>query len=208
MYKLPIHETYDNPISIKKAILQGPVMENYIRPAVINLQILNKRGEIPESRMTSCRCDCKCDSKQDLKKECKCDSESFQNKFAIGFLEYFEELYSQVEIIKEVIDDEYDQLMIENIIMIELIDASACNTVIESILRCTPILINKIPPVIEYLGDDYPFYYGCFQEAAKKAVDLDIIRETHEYLLKKDKTFLSPEHFIKTFVEFINTIEM
>ena len=54
---------------------------------------------------------------------------------------------------------EYDQLLEKNIVFIELIDASANNTILECIVRNTPIIVNKIEPVVEYLGDDYPLYF-------------------------------------------------
>ena len=103
-----------------------------------------------------------------------------------------------VEIIDKLDDETYDQLFHSSIIFIKLIDASAVNTIIEAIVRNTPILVNPLDAVIEYLGVDYPFYYNTLDEATKKANDPYIIRKTHFYLKKKDKTFLSIDHFMNS----------
>jgi hypothetical protein len=103
-----------------------------------------------------------------------------------------------VEIIDKLDNDTYDNLFKTSIIFIKLIDASAVNTIIEAIVRNTPILVNPLDAVIEYLGKDYPFYYNTLEEAAKKANDPYLIRKTYFYLKKKDKTFLTIEHFINS----------
>ena len=95
-------------------------------------------------------------------------------------------------------DETYDELLKTSIIFIKLLDASAVNTIIEAIARNTPILVNPLDAVIEYLGKDYPFYYNSMEEATKKANDPYLIRKTYFYLKKKDKTFLTIEHFISS----------
>ena len=83
------------------------------------------------------------------------------------------------------------------ILFIFLIDASAVNTIIEAIVRNTPILVNRIDPVVEYLGFDYPFYYDTMEEATEKLNNINCIKKTYEYLKKKDKSFLSIENFVQ-----------
>ena len=68
-------------------------------------------------------------------------------------------MYDTAETVKYLPNDEYDRLLCENIVFLYMYDASANNTVIECIARNTPILVNPIEPVKEYLGEDYPFYY-------------------------------------------------
>jgi tetratricopeptide (TPR) repeat protein len=84
--------------------------------------------------------------------------------------------------IVHVTDRDYDELLSENIVFIELYDANANNAVIECLARTTPILINPLPAVKEYLGDEYPLYYDSLDEAADKALDLPLISEAHQYL--------------------------
>lgn len=96
-------------------------------------------------------------------------------------------------------NNEYDKLLSKNIVFIDLYDSSANNSVIECISRNTPLLINKHPAVVEYLGDDYPFYFDNLEEANNKADDIELILSTHEYLKNKDKSFLSYKYFLDSF---------
>ena len=79
-------------------------------------------------------------------------------------------------------DAAYDRLLTENIAFVFLHDASANNTVIECIARATPLLVNPLPAVVEYLGKDYPFYFESLAEAAEKVQDLSMVDATHQYL--------------------------
>ena len=80
-------------------------------------------------------------------------------------------------------NDEYDEWLTKNITFVDLYDSSANNAVIESIARGTPLLVNPLPAVVEYLGKDYPFYFNNLEEAAKKAENFELVEETHHYLL-------------------------
>jgi hypothetical protein len=84
------------------------------------------------------------------------------------------------------------------------LDASAVNTLIECIIRNTPILINKIPPVVEFLGENYPFYYTTFFEASQKATDLDKITHAHTYLNNMNKEYLNINLMINDLNKLIN----
>lgn len=83
-------------------------------------------------------------------------------------------------------NEEYDTLMAQNIVFVHLFDSSANNTVIECVARGTPLLINPLPAVVEYLGPGYPFYYSDFTEAAALLMDTGRIRAAHEYLMTCD----------------------
>ena len=110
--------------------------------------------------------------------------------------------YSEVEDINYISDDDYDFLLSKNIVFLDLWDVAACNSIIECIVRNTPVLINKLPAAIEYLGEDYPFYFEDLAEAEKKADDLELIRQTHEYLKNLPiKEKMTGEYFMKSFAE-------
>lgn len=99
-------------------------------------------------------------------------------------------------------NEEYDRLLSENIAFVDLYDSSANNAVIECIARATPLLINPLPAVVEYLGKDYPLYFNSLTEAAEKALDTSRILDTHEYLKNcETRKKLSPELFLKSFEE-------
>jgi hypothetical protein len=97
--------------------------------------------------------------------------------------QFDDRMYDTAQMVTYVPNERYDEILSENLVIINLYDSSANNTVIECIVRNTPLLVNPIPAVIEYLGADYPFYFTSLEEAAEKAEDSDLIYETHRYLL-------------------------
>lgn len=92
-----------------------------------------------------------------------------------------------VKIIDHLNNDDYDVLLSQNIVFLDLYDTSANNAVIECIARGTPLLINRHPATIEYLGEEYPFYFDSLKEAAEKLNNMDLIKYTHQYLMTFDK---------------------
>ena len=108
---------------------------------------------------------------------------------------------SDIEMWPHLSDQEYDNLLSESIVFIHLCDSSATNTVIECIVRNTPILVNRSKPVEEYLGNDYPFYYSCLEEANEKLQNEDLIRVTYEYLANfSGKQELTEHYFLHAFM--------
>ncbi len=94
----------------------------------------------------------------------------------------------------------YDDLLSKNLVFLDLYDASANNAVVECIARATPLLINPLPAVVEYLGNDYPFYFKSLGEAAAKALDFRLVQRTHEYLLDcPTRACLSQDCFLHRF---------
>jgi hypothetical protein len=88
-------------------------------------------------------------------------------------------------------DADYDSLLSKNVVCVFLNDASAINTVIECIVRNTPIFINPLPAIKEYLGENYPLYVD---NAKDVQLNDSKIAETTKYLenLNKERfTFAS-----------------
>ena len=97
-------------------------------------------------------------------------------------------------------NQQYDQLLSENIGFIELYDASANTAILECIARATPLLVNPLPAVVEYLGRDYPLYFNDLTEAAEKAMNLDLLRASHDYLKTcETRQKLTSSFFLKSF---------
>lgn len=90
--------------------------------------------------------------------------------------------FESVHILDYVDNQMYDSLLSENIVYIDLYDSSANNVIVECIARNTPILINKLKPVVEYLGEDYPFYFESYDQVSNKLCDFQLIEKTYEYL--------------------------
>ena len=112
------------------------------------------------------------------------------------------EYYDNTKVVTYMSNIDYDDLLSKNVVFLDLYDSSANNAIIECIARGTPILVNPIPAVVEYLGEDYPLYFNTLEEAAEKVLDLDLVKQAHEYLLTCDtRQKLSSEYFLKSFTE-------
>lgn len=99
-------------------------------------------------------------------------------------------------------DHDYDALLSNNIVMLHLYDAIANNAVIECMARATPVLVNPLPCVVDYLGKDYPFYFKTIDEANKKLGSKALLRETHEYLKTSGvANKVKPETFLRDLQE-------
>lgn len=115
---------------------------------------------------------------------------------------FHDDMYDTAETLVFIPDHEYDTLLSENLAIINLYDSSANNTVIECIVRNTPLLVNRLEPVMEYLGEDYPFYYSSLEEAAEKAEDIDLVYKTHRYLSGLPiKEKLTGDYFLDSFTK-------
>ncbi len=99
-------------------------------------------------------------------------------------------------------NQEYDEFLSANIAFIHLYDTSANTAIIECIARATPLLVNPLPAVVEYLGENYPLYFHTLAEAAEKAMDIERICQAHEYLKGcETRQKLSAEYFLQSFQE-------
>ncbi|KAI8821251.1 hypothetical protein BJ741DRAFT_672688 [Chytriomyces cf. hyalinus JEL632] len=129
-------------VQIGHAVLRGGNMENYFKPGDFSLTA------------HADSIDCKSIPTLDIT-----DKVIEKIKFVSGLLDYTLRGILSVEVISRLDNDEYDKLLSENIVFLKLVDASAVNTVIECIVRNTPVLVNRHPAVVEMLGTEYPFYY-------------------------------------------------
>lgn len=98
---------------------------------------------------------------------------------------------------------QYDKLLASSVVAIKLHDASAVNTIVECIVRNTPIYINRLPAVEEYLGSAYPLYHDCMD-----AVSLDGCKAAHTYLKNLDKKRLRHATFRRDFLEILKTLKI
>jgi hypothetical protein len=93
-----------------------------------------------------------------------------------------QEQRNSVKLMEFLPNNEYDEILSENLVYLDLYDSSANNTVIECIARGTPLFVNRTPAVVEYLGDAYPLYIDSQFDLEQKIQDLNLIRRTHLYL--------------------------
>ena len=105
-----------------------------------------------------------------------------------------------------VTNEEYDYLMSSSVVFLDLYDSSANNVVIECVASNTPILINKIDAVVEYLGEDYPLYFNDLNHAVQLLSNTNNIIKAHTYLKQMDKRWLSGHLFARSLVKSLSRI--
>ena len=120
------------------------------------------------------------------------------NKYMTGMVDMLKRKHQSVEVMESVDNLSYDHLLSQNIVFLELVDCSVSNTVIECIVRNTPILINPHPAVVELLGSKYPFYYKNLEDASNKSNDLYLIQLAHYYLKSLNKDIYEMDYFIES----------
>lgn len=98
-------------------------------------------------------------------------------------------------------NDQYDDLLSYNIVFINLIDASAVNTILECIVRNTPILVNRLPATVEYLGSNYPLFYDDLDDINLLVSNRTNIKNAWKYLKNMDKSFLTIQSFLNNFIQ-------
>lgn len=129
---------------------------------------------------------------------------SFENMHLKGMYQHIIDMENSVQVIEYLDNTKYDQLLANNIVFINLVDASAVNTVMECALRNTPILVNPVEAVVEVLGIDYPLYYHSMYEASKILDDPQLLRRGYEYLCKMDKSKFKIDTFIQRAKEILS----
>jgi len=134
-------------------------------------------------------------------------SSDTNNKFIEGLNYHLNNTFKSVKILNYLNNDEYDTLLENNIVFLNLINASACNTLIECVIRNTPIIINRLPAVEEILGKDYPLFYDNIFHASCLANNIDEIKNGYVYLTKLNKDKLKINNFIDDFSKIINLIK-
>jgi hypothetical protein len=96
--------------------------------------------------------------------------------------------------------NEYDKLLENNIVFLDLYNSAANNTILECIIRNTPVIVNRTPGVIEYLGKDYPLYFDNLDEV-NNLLDIENIKSASDYLKNMNKEDITMEYFINKFTK-------
>lgn len=113
-----------------------------------------------------------------------------------------EMLWQDVKILDFIDNTEYDRLLSESVIFLDLLDCSASNTIIEAIIRNTPIIVNRHPAIEEYLGVNYPLFYDKYVEN----LNTDKVIEAHNYLKNMNKDWIDGEYFINNLINQLRDI--
>ncbi len=88
----------------------------------------------------------------------------------------------------------YERVLATDVILSEVFAASANNVVVDCMVHNTPLVINRHPAVVEYLGLDYPLYFDSITEVPQ-LLSQERIVAAHRYLATRDKSELRGEFF-------------
>lgn len=182
-------------LHLQKAVLKGKNMNNYFKPENMKLVVKNvplvedENGNVPD------------EFTYDFGENKLVNFTS--NKFVLGLIQSIHDAWRSVEVLDTLNNTNYDKLLSENIVFLKLVDASAVNTIIECIVRGTPVLVNRLPAVEEMLTADYPFYYDDLTEAGYKVNDLDLIRKTSRFLTTMSKKRFTMDYFMDEVDQFL-----
>lgn len=102
-----------------------------------------------------------------------------------------------VEILSRVTNQSYDDLLSQNIVFAEYFDVSASNLIVECIARDTPLVVNRHPAVVEYLGTDYPLFYEHIEQIPS-LLNEQTIASAHQHLLTTERPWLDAAAFRET----------
>ena len=138
------------------------------------------------------------------------------NNWYKHFFQFLREQLEEVEVIDKISNEDYDTLLSENIVFLNLIEPSAVNTLIECIVRNTPVVVNKHPAVVELLGEDYPLYYKNDYTSPPNMFEMNVeivglmsmenIKRGYHYLCNMNKEHFTIEYFMREFLEIMNGI--
>jgi hypothetical protein len=90
------------------------------------------------------------------------------------------------------------------VVFLNLIDGSAVNTLIECVVRNTPVFVNRHPAIVEVLGKDYPLYYenpGDINELLENPICL---KNAHEHMKRIDNSVYSIDSFVASIKSLVN----
>ena len=182
--------------SIRKVALKGKTMNNYYPDENLNINNLFT----PLCTINN--------------KNCCQNSGEMKNNWYRHLIDDIKHIKTSVAIIDNLDNNDYDKILSENIVFVNLVDAAAVNTVIECVMRSTPIIVNRHPAVVELLGSQYPLFYGDDNGKTTNMFDLNkqvvsimenpnSITDAHHYLENMDKSELCIESFVNKLIFYI-----
>jgi hypothetical protein len=212
IYELQLPQ--NNNLKISKVALKGKEMDQYFPPpnfleSIENILINNNCCKKSNSSINIICRDGNNNSDSDNDNDnINCDvicrpGVSSINKFCKGLYESITDQLKSVTILDKLNNDDYDNLLSENIIFLNLVDCSAVNTVIECIVRNTPLLVNKLPSLIEVLGENYPGFYNNLNDVVDICKDINKISEISKYISMLDKSRYNLDIFIEHLQDYI-----
>jgi hypothetical protein len=112
-------------------------------------------------------------------------------------------LSNDVQVLSRLSDDEYEDSLLKNVFFTEYFAVSASNVVLECIAHGTPLVVNRLPAVEEYLGSKYPLFYSSIGDISEILTTASIIK-AHEHLQSIPKQPFSVTRFAASVLSIIS----
>ena len=93
-------------------------------------------------------------------------------------------------------NDQYYEVFTNSVVFLNLFASTVNNVILECIHFNTPIIVNRLPAIEEYLGVNYPLFYDKLEEI--NLFTLDSFITAHDYLKKLNKSRFNIDIFYKT----------
>jgi hypothetical protein len=100
--------------------------------------------------------------------------------------------------IQSVSNEEYDTLLLNSFVLIDVYEASANNALIECIVRNQPCFVRRHPAIVEYIGASYPLLFDTILELEMMLENKELIRSAYDYLV--DNPYLKERLTMESFV--------
>jgi len=98
----------------------------------------------------------------------------------------------------------YDEILRTNVVIADYFACSASNVILECIAKNTPIMVNRLPAIEQYLGKDYPLFFTHPEEIPGL---MNRVKEAHLYLKNMNKDDLDIDYFKKEILKEVNKIK-
>jgi hypothetical protein len=110
-----------------------------------------------------------------------------------------------VEVLSRLDDAAYDELLATSVVLTELYGAAANNLVVECLARGTPILVNRLPAVEEYLGHDYPLFYADLSQI-ESLLEPSRLQAASGHLLGRASVLPTFDEFARRVAAFVDSV--
>lgn len=95
-------------------------------------------------------------------------------------------------------DNDYNKIFNNKIIFLNLYSSTANNVIMECIKANNPIIINRLEPIEEYLGKEYPLFYDNLTDVSTILENDELILKAFNYLKNMDKSKFSMQMMINS----------
>jgi hypothetical protein len=173
---------------IRKMALKGKYMDNYYPPKDLTEKLTAALSTLEVSDEGGSKF---------------CSQTGLQNNWLKHMAEYLNRIITRTDVVGAVDNNEYDALLTNNLVFLNLIDGSAVNTLIECTVRNTPVFVNHHPAAVEILGTKYPLYYTTPDDINRLLEDPVCIKLAHDHMKKIKKGPYDIPQFIAGLEEII-----